>query len=164
MRDRRVDLHAFERLIAALLVFDTLDGAHIMQTVGELDDDDTDVVTHRDQHLADVLRLRFFTVGELDLADLGQAVDEVHDLFAEVRIDLFEGDLGVFDRIVQQRRDDRIRIHAHLGEDTGDRSRMQDKGNAGDTALVAVRKVGEFIRLFDLALIIPDVAFVNERQ
>ena len=135
-----------------------------MQAVGELDDDHADIVAHRDQHLADILRLTFLAVGEFDLADFGQTVDEVHDLFAEHSADLFERHFGILYGVVQQRRDDGIRIHPHLGKDTGYRGRMQDERHAGDTALVAVSEVGEFICFFDFSFVVPDVAFIDQRQ
>ena len=39
---------------------------------------------HGQQHLADVLRLAVFAVGELDFVDLGDALDDVRDLLAEM--------------------------------------------------------------------------------
>ena len=164
VRDRRIDLHALERLIAALLILDALDGAHIVQAVSELDDDHADIVAHRDQHLADVLRLTLLTVSELNLTDLGQTVDKIHDLLAERVADLCEGDVGILDGIVQQRRYDRIRIHAHLGKDTGDRGGVQNERYARDTALITVSEICELIRLLDFPFVIPDVAFVKQRQ
>ena len=56
--------------------------AHVVQPVGELDDQDPDVLAHRDDHLADGLGLRGVAV--LDLVELGDAVDERGDLVAEV--------------------------------------------------------------------------------
>ena len=46
-----------------------------MQTVGELDDDHADILCHRHEDLAEVLRLLLFLRGELDLLQLGHAED-----------------------------------------------------------------------------------------
>ena len=60
-----------------------LERAHVVQAVGELDEQDADVARHRDDHLADVLGLRQLAGAELDLVELGQAVDDPGDLVAE---------------------------------------------------------------------------------
>ena len=125
-----VDLHALERLVAALLILDALDGSHIVNAVGELDDYHADIVAHGYEHLADVLSLALLAVGIFDLADLGQTVDEVYDLLAEIDLYLVEGGVGILDGIVQQSRHDRIGIHAHLGDDAGDGGRVQDERHA----------------------------------
>ncbi len=86
--ERSVDV---ERLAGdALLLFglQVLERAHVVQAVGELDDDDADVGDHGQQHLADVFGLVVFAVGELDLVELGDAFDDVGDLLAEALGDL----------------------------------------------------------------------------
>ena len=96
------------------------EGAHVVQAVGELDEDHADVVDHGQHHLADVLGLRFFAGGEIDSADLGDAFDDVRDLFAEFLGDFNGGDRGVFDGIVQQAGGDGNGVHLHVGENVGD--------------------------------------------
>jgi hypothetical protein len=51
--------------------------AHVVQAVGQLDQDDAHVARHGQQHLAEVLRLRLDLALEFDFLQLGQAVDEV---------------------------------------------------------------------------------------
>ena len=80
---------------------------HVVQPVGELDHQHPDVAGHRDDHLADGLGLRRLAV--LDLVELGDAVDQRGDLLAEVAAQLVEGVVGVLDRVVQQRGDERRR-------------------------------------------------------
>ena len=64
------------------LALDVAQRAHVVEPVGELDDQHPDVARHRDDHLADGLGLRGVAV--LDLVELGDAVDELRDLVAEV--------------------------------------------------------------------------------
>ena len=59
------------------------DRAHVVQPVGELDQDDPDVRGHRDHHLAVVLGLRLVAGLEGQPGQLGDAVDEAGDLLAE---------------------------------------------------------------------------------
>ena len=83
--------------------------AHVVQAVGELDDDDADVLGHRQEHLAQVLDLRVFFRLVRDARQLGDAVDELRDLVAELLGDLLARDDRVFDDVVQQRGGDRLR-------------------------------------------------------
>ena len=55
-----------------------------MQPVGELDQDDPDVLGHRDHHLAVVLGLAVVAALEGDARELGHAVHELGDLLAEL--------------------------------------------------------------------------------
>ena len=61
---------------------DVAQGAHVVQPVGELDDQHPDVARHRHDHLADGLGLGGVAV--LHLVELGDPVDEQRDLVAEV--------------------------------------------------------------------------------
>src|ERR1043165_1918011 len=106
MRDRREDLHRLFGDTLALLGVEVLKRAHVMQAVGEFDEDNAYVVDHRQQHLAHVLGLLFLARDVTDLRDLRETVDEVRYLFPEVTADRFEIDERVFDNIVQETRRD----------------------------------------------------------
>ncbi len=64
---RRVDLEGLLGLDELLLLAQVAQGAHVVQAVGELDKDHPHVAGHRDDHLADVLRLLFLHRPELHL-------------------------------------------------------------------------------------------------
>ena len=57
-------------------------GPHVVQPIGELDDQHSDVAAHRDDHLADGLGLRRLPV--LDLVEFRHPVDEQGHFLAEV--------------------------------------------------------------------------------
>ena len=97
-----------------------LQRAHVVQAVGELDQHHADVVDHGQHHLAQVFGLLLFAGGEIDLADLGDAFDDVRHLLAEFFADIDDGDGGVFDGIVQEAGGDGDRIHLHFGQDQRD--------------------------------------------
>ena len=126
-----------------------LERAHVVQAVGELDEDDADVVDHGQHHLAQVFGLLLFAGGEVDFADLGDAFDDVGDLLAEFLADFDDRDRGVFDRIVQQAGGDGDRIHLHVGEDVGDFERMHQVGLAGGAGLAGVMLLGIVVGFFD---------------
>ena len=61
---------------------------HVVQAVGELDDDDPDVLRGGQQHPPPVLRLGVVVGGELQVVELGHPRDELGDLVAELRAQL----------------------------------------------------------------------------
>ena len=127
-----------------------LDGAQVVHAVGELDQDHAQVAHHRQQHLAEVLRLRFLATLEADLVELGDAVDDLGDIGAEARARCRSfGDRRVLDDVVQDRRDDRVGIQMQVREDFGGGDRMGDVGLAGDALLALVRGGAELGRLAD---------------
>ena len=88
-------------------------------------------------------------VVELDLVELGDAVDHVGHRLAERRLDLGLGDRGVLHHVVQQRGGEPLRVEAPLRQDAGDRERMRDVRLAGLAELAAVRGLGELERALD---------------
>ena len=92
-----------ERLLAdagLLLAREAPNGAQIVETIAELDEDDADVADHRQQHLADAFGLLLFTRVELDLAELGDAVDADGDFVAEALADLLDRGCSILNDVV----------------------------------------------------------------
>ncbi|MCO5556192.1 hypothetical protein L7F22_009736 [Adiantum nelumboides] len=143
VRQRGEHLQGLAGLLGLLLRAQEAHRAHVVQPVGQLDDQHPRVAGHRDDHLADRLGLR--GGAELDLVELGDAVDEVRDLVAEVGAQPVQGVVGVLDGVVQQRRDQRRGVHAQLGQDRGDGERVGDVGVAGLAALPLVLVLGDVV-------------------
>ena len=72
--DRRVDVARLLRDRDAALLGQMVQRPHVVQAIGELHQDDPDVVDHREQHLAEVLGLPLLARRELDRAQLGHAL------------------------------------------------------------------------------------------
>ena len=83
VRERRVNIEGFPR--DGLLAFrlQMLQRAHIVETIGQLDEHDSYIRDHGQQHFTDVFRLTIFAVGELDFVDFGDTIDDMSDLFAK---------------------------------------------------------------------------------
>jgi hypothetical protein len=141
--ERRVDLEGLLRLLDLLLLGHGPERAHVVQPVGELDEDDPDVRGHRHHHLAVVLRLRLVTRLEGDLGELGDAVDEPGHLLAEAGLHFLERRARVLDRVVQQRCAQRGRVQPHAGADLRDADGMGDEVLARLAALIGVVLAGE---------------------
>ena len=125
--ERRVDLERLARLLHLLLLAEVLDRAQVVQTVGELDQDHADVLGHRHDQLAVVLRLRVLAALELDAGQLRDALDELRDLVAELRPDLLDLGAGVLDDVVQQGGRQRRLVELQAGEDLRDAPRVEDE-------------------------------------
>ncbi len=140
VRQRRDHLEGFACLLGLLLRGQEPHGPHIVQPVGYLDHQDTRVAGHRDDHLADGLGLRRGT--QVHLVQLGDTVDEMGHLGAEIRGQLFERVPGVLDGVVQQGRDQGGGVHAQLGQDVRHRQRVGDVRVTGFAELGRVPLVG----------------------
>ena len=75
-------------------------------------------------------------------------------MLAELCGDDLVGDVGVLDGVVQQRGDQRLHIHAQIGQDDGHLDRMDDVGLAAFAAHALVRLARELERLGELRLVI----------
>ena len=155
--DRGVDVERLAGDAHPLLAVDRVHRAHVVQPVGELDQDHAHVARHRQQHLAERLGLRLLAGREAQLVELGQAVDEVGGRGAEALDQLGLGDAAILHRVVHQRRHDRLGIELPLGAQAGDRDRMGDVGLAAGAELAEMGFVGEAIGLAHP----PDVAGVE---
>jgi hypothetical protein len=146
MRERRVEVARLLRDTAPLLVGKPVERPHVVQAVGELDDDDARVLGDREQELAvalDLPLLRRAAGGQL--GDLRQAVDDRGDLLAELRLDVGEREPRVLDDVVQQTAGDGDRVELQVGEDLRDLDRMRDVRVAGIAKLAAMRPLAELV-------------------
>jgi len=75
-------------------------GAHVVEPVGQLDQDHPHVLRQGEQHLAEVLRLH--AVGlPIDPADLGEPIDDGGHRIAEHVAHILQGEVGVLHGVVQ---------------------------------------------------------------
>ena len=146
---RRVDLHGLAGDAQLLLRRQAVQRAHVVEPVGELDQDDPDVLGHRQEHLPDVLGLLLLVAVGAELGQLGDAVDELGDLRPEALLDVGQAVLGVLGDVVQERRLDRRGIEPELGQDLGRGDRMGDVRLAGRPALAFVGEHGQVERAPD---------------
>ena len=119
-----------------------LERAHVVQPVGELDQQHAHVVGDGEQKLAQILGLLGLARDEIELLELGQAFDQMADVGAEHLVDLGAGGRRVLDRVVQQRRRDRRVVELQVGQDGRDFERMGEIRIARGALLLAVRLHG----------------------
>ena len=97
-----------------------------MESISKLDDEYAHVARHCDEHLAHRRSLLCFARIELQSLEFREPVDDAGDLRSEPRLDVGQGDLGVLDCVMQERRDDRNFVESDIGDDFGDRKWMAD--------------------------------------
>ncbi len=142
-RQGGVDLQRLARDALALLdVLDEAEGAHVVQAVGQLDHQHPHVARDGQDELAQVLRLADVLGVQLQARQLGHALDQFADLFAEHLVDVLAGGGGVLDHVVQQGRDDGRGVQLVVGEDAGHLDRVGEIGVAGGARLAAVHAHG----------------------
>ena len=162
VRDRRIDLERLLRLLELLLPAEVLDRPHVVQAVGELDEDDARVLRHRDDHLAVVLDLRVLAARELDAGELRDALDKPCDLVTELGLHVGDVRLRVLDHVVQQGSRERLLVEVKRREDLRSAPRVPDEVLAGAAALPFVSPFCERERpaqqvLVDVRLVRGDV-------
>ena len=135
----RVDVERFLGDARPFLHRHVVERPHVVQAVGELDQQDADVVRDGEQQLPEILALAGFLRDEVKALDLGQALDEPADLVAEEAVDLLARRLRILDRVVQHGRDDRRVVELEVGQDRGDFQRMREIGVARGAHLGTVR-------------------------
>ena len=143
--DGRVDV---QRLLGDLdppLLRQVVERAHVVQPVGQLDDDDADVVDHRQEHLAEVLGLALLARRKRDRADFGDALDDVGDFRAKQLLDALDGRQGVFDDVVEQPGGHGHHVQPHVGEEIGHFEGVDHIGLAGMAHLSLVLEGGKHV-------------------
>ena len=126
MRNGCVDLHRLECFVAPLLLGPGITGAHIVQSVAQLDNHDPDVLTHGQEHFAQVLRLTILDVGKFDLGQLGHAVHQKCHFRAEFLPDFLNRHSGIFRHIVHKGGRDALTVHAQFHKNLRHADRVAD--------------------------------------
>ena len=120
-----------------------------MQAIGELDEDDANVLDHRQHHLAKAFGLRLGAAVKLDLVELADTVDQQRDIGAEIFLDVGQRSRRVFDHVVQDRSGNGLRVEMHVGQLLGDGDRVRNVGFTGLAGLALVRRSTELIGAHD---------------
>ena len=136
--ERRIDVERLLRRHAAGLGRPIFQRAHVVQPVGELDQQHADVVGDGEQKLTQVFRLLRFLGDEIELFQLGQSLDQNADVVTEQALDLGTGGVGILDGVVEERRGNGGVVELEIGEDRGDLQRVREIRIAGGPFLLAM--------------------------
>ena len=146
-------------------------GAHVVQTVGQLDEDDADILHHGQDHLAEVFRLGLGLAAKFDLGEFADPIHQLGDFFAELVDQLFLGGGGVLNDIMQEGGNEGAAVHAQLAKDASHRQGVIDVGFAGEPGLALVglgaEKIGpvDCLDLFGIEITLDEFAqVVNQKH
>ena len=128
----------------------TVEGTHVVQPVGDLDEEDADVLGRGDQQATDVLQLTGGVIGlrhhlHKDLArELRQSIDDAGDRVPKHIADVLHRVLRVLHHVVQQCRRDGGAAEAHLRAGYGgDGDGVEDVGLPASPLHPLVGSTGE---------------------
>ena len=122
-----------------------LDRPHVVEPVGQLHEHHPDVLRHRHEHLANVLRLRLFGTVEGDLLQLGDAGDQLANRRPEALLQVGNGQVGVFHGVVEDGGRQGVAIQLEVRQDGGDAQRVLDELLARQPILVVVSTGGSIV-------------------
>ena len=89
-----------------------------MQAVGQLNQDDTDILGHGQEHFTQIFRLNLDLIRRIgQLSQLGDAVYQKGHIVAELRRDLFGGHDRILHRVVQKTRHDGLLVQLQVRQD-----------------------------------------------
>ena len=120
-----------------------------MQTVGEFDDDNANILRHGDEHTPIVfLLLQLFGL-KLHAGQLRHAVHQHGDFLAKLAANIVDGVYSVFHHVMQKCRTNRHVPQVHLGEDIGDVQRVNDISLPALAGLPKVRSLRQVVGVFN---------------
>ena len=127
--DGGVDLQGLEGLLLLLLRGLVLHGAHIVEPVGDLDEDHPDVLGHGQQHFPEVLHLLLGLGGIVDPGQLADPLHQVRHRRGELLGDVLVGGGGILNGVVEQGGLDGLGVQVQLlGHDLGHGQGVGHKG------------------------------------
>ena len=148
-RKRRKDIESLLTDALTLGFRKRVGGLDVVETVGQLDQDNPDVPRHGHEHLAQRAELRVFEVGQIELGELGDAIDQVGDLGPEHPGNGLDVAGRVLDDVVKQRSAQGRLVHVDVGQQRRDGERMIDERSARKPFLAVVALPGELIGFAD---------------
>ena len=143
--ERSVDLHRLKGLGALFIGRLIVHGAHVVQAVGNFNEDDTDILRHSHQHLAQIFALLILFAGVLHPRQFGYAFHNISNLGAEFFCNVRMGEGSVFNNIMQESRYDGILIQAHVKADICCRDTVRHIGGSVFSLLAGMSITCHFI-------------------
>ena len=141
--DGREDIQGLPRDGHLSIGTEIFEGPHIVQSIGELDQNDPDVIHGSEEEPAEVLGLGGFAGREraFEVGELRERHDQAGDIRSKLELEFLGRRVGVLEKIVQQPGGDGDLVEFHLGENPGHGQRMDEIGlsRSSHLTLVAVR-------------------------
>ena len=145
---RGIEIKRLACYLAAFLFFLTFYVSHIVEAVAYLDEDDTDVFTHREEELLEIFGLCFGLCTKDAAGNLCQSVNNLCYLCAEDILNIINGIVGILNRVMEQSSANAGRAKSHLlGCYDGNREGMYHIWLAAGTCSTLVGVAGKVVCL-----------------
>ena len=161
MGQRCIDIHRFLADVLLPVRSQELDGAHVVQTIGQLDEDGARVPGDGENQLAVGFGFSSGLIDFPDAADLGYAVDHVGHFITEAFTDVIQRVVGVLDYVVHHGGNHRIDVQPQVGQDQGNGQGMGEEGFAALAHLIPVSLLGERVTGPEFFLFRPGIVFLH---
>ena len=163
--ERGVNVHRFKGGASSFFVLLYAESTHIVKTVAELYKDNSDILRHREEHLAEILNVLLLLIGKGNTDELSQTVYEVcyilaERLFYHRKVDKLA---AVLDCVVEKRGADGIGIKTKTYRYFGNRDGMAYIGIAAVTVLTVMKLARKLVRLHYLFGVVVLARFFNGR-
>ena len=119
-----IDFQGFLGNAAAFFGVKGTQSPHVVQAVGQLDQNDANVTGHGHGHFLEVFCLGFGLGDKLHLCQLADTIDHLGHTFAELCGQCLFGNAGILDHVVQHGGHQALVVHVHFGKDGGNRQRV----------------------------------------
>ena len=104
----RIDLHCLQRFDSLLFRNAVIQRAHVMQPVCQLDDNNSNILRHSQQHFAYIFRLLFRPAGIRDIGKLCHTIHQFGYIAAKLLFYILQRYGSIFHHIMQQPADNSI--------------------------------------------------------
>jgi len=142
IRQRHINIAGLLGDAAGLFLIQVMQRAHIVQSVGQLDQQNADILGHGHQHFAEVLRLPRTRRAEFHLRDFREPLDQKSHLCAKQRLQFLRRGQRVFHGVVQQARRNGHLVEPHFGQHAGHLERVHQVGLSREPLLSLVHLGG----------------------
>src|SRR5258706_13775752 len=96
-----VEINSFGRNPQLFVAWHTVEGTHVVQAIGQFDQDNTHIFTECEQHFAEILSLRRSSVFKYP-ADFRETINDLGNFFSKGPLNVGQLDVRVFHYILNQ--------------------------------------------------------------
>ena len=146
MCDRRVNVHRLSGFFFLLFRFHKLQCTHIMKTVRQFYNDNTDIFCHRQKHFTKIFRLHIqFVRGIVQLGQFRNTIDQKCNLRTKHLSNVFHSIRCVLNDIMKKSADNRLLVHIQLCQNDCHTDRVNQIWFPGFSFLILMCFFGKFI-------------------
>ena len=151
----RENFQGFRSNAPLLLLGERLQGAHVVQAIGQFDQHHSHIIGHSQEHLAQALGLLVLQVplGHLAqsvyLTQLCNPINQAGHLIAEVLLQILYGDNGVLHHIVKKPSRNGGGVQTQIGQDPGHSQGVLDIRLARGALLAGMSRLSQVIGPLD---------------